>query len=448
MLLAGCAGIGDDGDSPLPGEGEDDRIIERRLTPVDRNASEVTVAADPTDPTHVVAGANSNGPQGAGFDLYESEDAGDTWDAGLYQADEIREPTEGPTYEAISDPVLEFASDGTLYLSGLALIPGSAIFVAVSPDGDVDFEDTYVVDESDPLANFNDKEWLGVSPETGTLIVAWQKEPAVDQLRGVEARTGIDADVGRIVSSRSTDDGETWSDPAEVSRGMHSNGTQVAFTEGGTAHMIWTNYETDTIDYVRSTDDGETWTDPEPIGPVDTVDAYPRYQRMHTLPALASDEDGQALYAVYHDESTGDADVLAVASGDAGRSWSQPVRVNDDLASSGAIQFYPWATVGPAGDVHVSWYDSRIDPETPTFEFYHASAPGPGLNFTPNHPVSNATFTPFANSTDATGDDAGSVTLGDYTGIAASEAGVFPGWADARNGSAKVYAARLPLAAR
>lgn len=439
VALAGCVGTEPDPEDELDEPAEE--TLEARLTPEERSASEVTVAADPTDPEHVVAAANSNGPEGAGFDLYASQDAGTSWTASIYQPDDVRQPPDGSTFEAISDPVLAFGPEGTLYLAGLAYLPTSAIFVAVSPDGDTSFEETHIVHESDVASSFNDKEWLGVNPETGTLHTAWQQEPAMDQLRQIQHEAGVDADVGEIVFSRSTDGGETWTDPTVVSRGMQSNGTQVAFTQGGIAHMIWVNYETNTIDHVRSTDDGETWSEPEPIAPVDTVPPFDRYQRMHTLPALASDEDGRALYAVWHDDANGDADVLAVASPDEGQTWTDPVRVHHDTRGNGVIQMYPWAAVGPEDRVHVAWYDARENPDEPALGFYHASAPGPGLNFTPAERVSTETFTPFAGDSD----DNGTVTLGDYTGLAVSEAGIFPGWADARNNSAEVYAARLAV---
>ncbi len=437
VLVAGCLGTSDEDGTQAP-DGEQPRVLESPLTPEDREASEVAIATDPTDPAHVVAAANSDTSQEDAFGVYETTDAGQTWTATSYPADEVRQPPEGPPFDAISDPVPAFGPDGTLYLAGLAFLPTSAIFVAESPDGDASFETTHIVHESDVAGRFNDKEWLGVNPRTGTLHMAWQTEPAMDQLRGIEHETGLDVDVGEIVYTRSTDGGDSWTEPEVVSRGLHSNGTQVAFTENA-AHMIWTNYETKTIDYVRSTDDGQTWTDPVGIGPVTPVAPYERYPRMHTLPSLAADETGSGIYGVYHDAANGDADVLALASADEGDEWSEPVRVHDDEANNGVIQFYPWAAVDPAGSLHVTWYDARPNPDEPTFGFYHASAEGPGLNFSASQPVSNETFTPFAGEQASNG----TITLGDYTGLAASEAGIFPAWTDGRDGRAVVYGARI-----
>ncbi|PSG98022.1 hypothetical protein BRD56_02350 [Thermoplasmatales archaeon SW_10_69_26] len=438
VLSSGCLGALDTDQADAPDDLAEEPIREAQLSPGDRSASEVAVATDPTNPAHVVAAANSDTSEEDGFGVYETTDAGQTWNATSYTADEVRQPPEGPSFEAISDPVPAFGPEGTLYLAGLTVLPTSAIFVAESPDGDQVFEETHIVHESDVASEFNDKEWLGVNPRTGTLHVAWQQEPALDQLRQLEQEAGVDADIGEIVHSRSTDGGDSWTDPRVVSRGMQSNGTQIAFT-AEKAHMIWVNYDANTIDHVTSTDDGETWSDPEPIAPVATVAPYERYQRMHTLPALAADETGSDVYAVWHDSAHGDADVLAAASPDAGETWTDPVRVHDDEPGNGVIQFYPWATVDPDGNLHVTWYDARHNPQEPTFAYHHALAEGPALNFTPTGPVSNETFTPFA------GDEQGNgtVTLGDYTGVAASEAGVFPAWADARENRAQVFGARV-----
>lgn len=446
VVLAGCLGFSTtDEPSDDPGSGPPG-IVESRLTPSDQSASEVSIQANPVDPLHLVAAANSEG----GFGVYVTRDGGDTWTAHRFDPEDAQTGPAGPSrYTALSDPVVAFAPDGErVYLAALAYLPTSAVVVAVSEDGGASFDETHVVAESEPGATFNDKEWLGVNPETGTLLVAWQREPALDQLRGVEQATGVDADVGWIVVSRSTDEGRSWSTPEIVSRGMHSNGTQIAFTQGGRAHVAWVNYETNTLDHIASDDDGQTWTDPEAIADVDTVPSYPRYQRMHTLPAMVADEDGQAVYVVWHDDRHGDADVMAVASSDAGETWGEVTRVNADPVGNGAAQIYPWAAVGPDERVHVSWYDTREDPDPPRLRFYHASAPGPSLAFSNETPVSTTAFTAFCEEAPGGPTDAGSCTeqrsLGDYTSLAASSAGVFPAWADGRGEASAIYAARLP----
>ena len=45
-----------------------------------------------------------------------------------------------------------------------------------------------------------------------------------------------------------------------------------------------------------------------------------------------------------------------------GRSYSGPVRVNQDPANGDADQFQPWMAVTPSGQVNISFFDRRNDP--------------------------------------------------------------------------------------
>jgi hypothetical protein len=442
LVLPGCVGglvTPSSTDAPLPGPDPVEEL-ERRLTPEDVSASEVHIETDPGQPRHLVAAANAQG----GFDVYVSWDAGGSWNRTHVSPEDVASAAGHPGFAALSDPVVAFGPDGMVYLSGLAYVPTSAVVVAESTDGGETWTEANVVHESDPATSFNDKEWMAVSPVTGSIVVAWQKEPAVDQLRRLDGTVpAVDPDPGNIVVSRSEDGGESWSEPVEVDRGRDNNGTQVLFTPDGRAHLLWMNYERRAIDYVVSHDDGRTWTDPEAIAEgIAVVPPYDRYQRMHTLPGFAAGPDGEVLAAVWHDRRAGDADVWAVASGDGGQTWTDEVRVNQDERGNGVIQIYPWVEVGPEGRIHASWYDASADPEEPLFRYHRGVAPGPGLGFVPSGPASEEAFTAFASRDSEEDTHRG---LGDYTGIAASEAGVFPAWADGRGNESRIFAARLPI---
>ncbi len=437
LLSAGCTTPTPT--DPAPGAGEGLDALDRTLTPMNRSASEVSIAHDPTHARHLVAAANSDG----GFGVYVSWDAGETWNATWVSPEDVANATDHPVgFLGLSDPVVAFAPDGTPYLAGLAYLPTSTVFVLESPDGGETWTTGSIVHESDVAGSFNDKEWLAVNPATGTLVVAWQQEPALDQLRGVEDQTGLDVDVGNIVVSRSTDGGETWTEPMEVDRGMHNNGTAIAFTPGGTAHLTWLNYEEGTLDHVTSTTDGETWTAPEPVAEVDLVEPYERYQRMHTLPGLSvGGPNGSTVAATWHDDRQGDADVLVAASFDGGETWTTK-RVHHDEAGNGVIQFYPWVHVDAEGRIHASYYTSAPDPTHPRFRYAMQTAPAGTLDFGEMVYASNTTFTAF---TAPNGSDEEHRSLGDYTSITVTEHGVFPAWADGRGNESKVHVARVAL---
>lgn len=438
--LAGC--VAEPGDTPDdPVDLDTWRVVaEARATPENVSASEVSIAVDPIDPRHAVAAANSQG----GFGVYVTRDGGATWKAQVYAAARVDPGPNGQgRFAGLSDPVVAFEADGTVWLAGLAIIPTSSVWVASSDDGGTTWSDGIIVHESDLAGSFNDKEWLGIHPETGTMLVTWQKEPLIDSLRSVEASTGADVDVGDVVVSRSTDGGQTWSLFEKVSRGFHSNGTQVAYTADGRTHLLWVNYEDGgTLDYAYSDDDGATFSDPKPVASVDVVPPFDRYGRMHTLPALVADANGTSLYAVWHDERNGDADVYSVASHDAGATWGDEVRVPAGAAGDGVIQLYPWAAVDADGRLHVTYYDAAADPDCPLFHYAHAVSDDGGASFAYPGNLSSEGFSVFQSS--ACGNQMGH-SFGDYTGAAGGPAGVYAAWADGRHEETSVYVARTSL---
>lgn len=324
----------------------------RGVTPHDDSASEVSIAVDPTDPLHVVAAANAGG----GFAVYTSRDGGCTWWAERLTALSLF-GVQGLAATSLSDPAVAFSPDGTLRLAGLALLPTSQVFLASRATADGNWHGT-VVWRSDVAAAFNDKEWVGVSPSTGTIVVAWQREPAMDSLRGVEqsvaaaAGTSPDLDVGQVVVSRSTDGGQSWSLPTYAGSSLHSNGTQLAVTADGAWHLAWVDYEQPALMHSVSTDDGQTWGRPERIAPLHIVHGFSGFTRMHTLPGLAT--DGTRLTIAWHDAGADTADVL-VSTWSNG-TWSEAQRVPDDAAGADRVQIYPWVAYDDAGRLHVTYY--------------------------------------------------------------------------------------------
>jgi len=57
-----------------------------------------------------------------------------------------------------------------------------------------------------------------------------------------------------------------------------------------------------------------------------------------------------------------DTDVFLSKSTDGGRTWSPPVRVNQDPEGNDRDQWFPWVAVAPDGRVDVVFYDRRDDP--------------------------------------------------------------------------------------
>jgi hypothetical protein len=111
---------------------------------------------------------------------------------------------------------------------------------------------------------------------------------------------------------------------------------------------------------IRSTDGGNTWSDPTVIARQQVAEVTINGQTLRTgdtLPAYAAGPEGN-LYAVWQDgrfSPTGNAKIAFSMSTDAGATWSTPIRVDQSVGNAPA--FTPQITVSPSGTVAVEYYD-------------------------------------------------------------------------------------------
>jgi hypothetical protein len=116
----------------------------------------------------------------------------------------------------------------------------------------------------------------------------------------------------------------------------------------------------------RSTDGGQTWST---VGTAASGIATPpgRYANttfrdgIENTYAVGTHLDGQGqypMYVAYEDYSAGVDNILLTASYDAGRTWSAPIQVNDNMVP--VDEFQPNLDVGANGTVTVAFYDRRL----------------------------------------------------------------------------------------
>ena len=121
-----------------------------------------------------------------------------------------------------------------------------------------------------------------------------------------------------------------------------------------------------------------------------------------------------------------DTQVELIYSDDDGVTWSGPIAVDPGDQS----EFLPSIDVDPTtGNVAVSWYDSRTDPDNKQVQFYAALSNDGGTSFLPGFQVSDGTSdatNPLIAPTSAEGRN----QFGDYTTTAFSGGVFFPIWAD------------------
>lgn len=394
--------------------------VVRVTDPEARRPCEVSVAINPTNPDHVVAvsmqAGRPGGPRSSNY-AYVSTDGGRTWKT---------VPAPNPGGRVQGDDAIAFGPDGTAHHAYIAfdgirvarpLRAFNGIFVSSSRDGVAWNDPVPVVDHLNTVEPFEDKPYLVVdasadSPHRGNVYVAWTRFDVYGS-KAAEHKT-------HVYISRSRDGGKSFSVPWRISDVpgdcLDSDNTVMgampATGPKGEVYVTWAGPRGIVFD--KSTDGG--WT----FGSDITVAANPPggwdlpaagIPRHNGLPVIGVDlsqsKHRGAIYVNWIDERNGDLDVFLASSRDAGATWSEPVRVNDDPKGNGKAQLFTWMAVDRVdGSVNVLFFDRRDQPDTNTEVVLARSVDG-GRTFA-NHRIKQA---PFACER--------GVFFGDYIGIAA-----------------------------
>lgn len=249
------------------------------------------------------------------------------------------------------------------------------------------------------------------SPYAGTLYVGWIEWQISQSI---------------MLFSRSSDQGQTWSEPIRISThaGLprDDNGSVGGFVQAvapdGGIYAVWA--DGNTIVLTESHDGGRTFSPSHPV--VETGAPYfgetTAISRVEGFPQIALDARHNLLYVCWSDYTNGDIDVFLASSSDRGRTWSKPIRVNDDKLHNGLDQFYQWMTVDRStGAVYLEFYDRRNDPRNVKAQITLARSTNGGKTFT-NYSWTNAAFNPEG------------AFLGDYTWLAADHDHIYAAWTE------------------
>jgi hypothetical protein len=385
------------------------------LTPEPGPFTEPSIAVDPSNPRQIVAVYQDN------VHASYSRDAGQSWKSAANVAP--------ANFRVSGDVSTTFDKDGNAFICYIAFdklgtfnywghgATRNGVFVRRSLDAGATWETSDVPVAEQPTlpgVPFEDKPYIVAdttsSRHAGNLYVGWTRWSLIDS---------------KILFSRSTDHGKSWSPAIEIDRqpGLprDDNGAAEGFdgTVGpdGRLYAIWSqdNY----IFFTISRDGGKTFSRARPI--IHTApSSFPiqGLDRANGFPQIAINPASQRLYVTWSDYRNGDIDVFCSTSIDHGKKWSEPVRVNNDPVHDGADQFFQWLAVDPSdGSANVVFYDRRSDPSNRTQTVTLARSTDNGLSF------QNYAWT--TNRFDASG-----VFFGDYIGIAASAGRVYAAWTE------------------
>jgi hypothetical protein len=477
--------------------------------------SEPTVAQDPLNPNHLMAGSKmyeNNEAYLFKVGTYESFDGGRSWRdygqlPGYCQADGECDPQDAERYRVVSDPTIAWDDEGSAYINVLDALGGTSNFrgfnmtAHVKKPGKPWSEPIVVHDNrSDPLSEqllLDDKNWIAVDNVTdadgaqnkpgdgkvGTIYICWSFDGTADPTGNVPLP------VQQIVLMRSRDGGQTWGGyspgdnvPQQLSaKGAVSGiGCHIAIGPTGEVYVTWYDNQAQALMQVFSSDRGETFTPPVPIAFITGVDEPFAGQAFRNLsiPASAVDAKGNVYVVVASANGQGSpvtegtrelgrqlktgkvnleelrrkytgysrpanninrqymakgdgagpesgSDVVMFKSTDQGNSYGGPVRVNQDPKNGDSDQFQPWIAVTRKGQVNVSFFDRRNDPDNFFIDTYLARSNDGGQSFFDLR-VSESLWDPSVNApTSVSGK-----FIGDYQGLAADDGFAYPFWND------------------
>jgi hypothetical protein len=405
----------------------------------ERQQNESTAAVNPNNTSRMTAGSNdycalpTTTDAYAGF--YYTTNGGASWTDSLlpgYPTDTSAEGSDcsiSPQHCLVinsGDPVQAWDRWGHLFYGVLGfnrVQPGNGSIFAARYDwpnsaARPDYRWTAVVAKGTPSQPFaglsNDKVQLEVdrgvnSPYAGNASRPWGNVYVCwARFTGVAGNNGV-------FFSRSTDGGETYSQPQKISDSIHgSQFCDIAVTSNGTVFVAWRQFEfnmgqlqRDAVAWTKSTDGGATFAKPAVAkefvhwdvgdgssrdcgdGPSACESGYVFFREDSQVRITADPTDTTrpgAAYVVFNatvpgtETPTGSTyetvepgvgsqgQIYFIKTVNGGTDWSAPARITPTLAKG--HQFFPDIDAN-AGELHVVWQDSRNDtasgpPSTPS----------------------------------------------------------------------------------
>jgi hypothetical protein len=414
--------------------------------------AEVDIAVNPKDPLNVFV-ASKDLDRKASDCVWAvgqvTKDGGKTWKTTYVGGLAAERPQTSVFYgwHCITDPILAFNKDGTLFYSlqmykydpvgvpkvsdplGLVTLPPDMglQLIAVSHDGGASFPETYVMHGGDSGGLlFDDYMRMAANPVTGTVYTIWNQLTAnaapvgqsIPMMVAFKPGSGPgQTQVQPPVYFPNTGAAVSEQDPNGLTLGesgivADSKGTVYAWLGGfNSPGQAW---------FATSTDDGQTFTpltkafDFTPMGSLQNS-TY----RTGTSVELAVDDSGGdhdgCLYAVWggHEPaSVGPSDIYVRTSCNGGQRWSDPILVNAEHRQDG--QWMPRVSVDGLGTVHVV-YATRAYATNHTFmDLEHAYSLDGGLTWR----TEKVTSTPFDGQKGI--HQNGFPFIGDYIGISSA----------------------------
>lgn len=400
------------------------KIYENSAYPL--GTCEPSIVVNPTNPANVIAGSILDR-------FYVSLDSGKTWS-------ESQLSSKSGVY---GDPCLVADKENHVYYLHLSDPEGKGwsseklldrIVVQRSDDGGkIWVEDSYMGLNA---PKDQDKEWAAVDLRNGNIVATWTQ---FDKYNSKNPD-----DHSNILFSSSTDLGKTWSDPIQINElqgdclddDQTTEGAVPTFGPKGEIYVAWSYDEK--IYFDRSLDFGKTWLDKDVLvanQPGGWTMDIKGLSRCNGMPVTGCDVSGGAfngaIYVCWGQKDKTNGEILFASSMNKGKTWSKPIRVNDDEGTKD--QFLPWMSVDPVtGYIYVVFYDRRNYDDSKT-DVYLAYSKDAGQTWV-NEKISDTPFKP-----------AQLIFFGDYNNISAYDSIIRPIWTRYEKGKLSVWTALINM---
>ncbi len=398
-------------------------FAQNRLISIANNPNEPSIVIDPKNPNRLIAAANLD-------NYYISQDTGYTW----------TEHNLNSSYGVWGDPALFVDTSGNFYFFHLSNPPGGnwidRVVCQKSSDNGKTWTDGSYAGLNGTKAQ--DKVWCAIDRRTNNMYISWTQ---FDHYGSFNSK-----DSSIILFSKSTDGGASWSTPLRINKVAGDcidsdntvEGAVPAVGPNGEIYISWAG--PNGLVFNKSLDQGKTWLNSEIF--VSSIPGGWDYEisgiyRANGLPVTTCDvsngPDRGTIYINWSDQRNGnsDTDIWLVKSSDGGKTWTAPVKVNND--NSKRQQFFTFMTIDQSnGYLYFIFYDRRNYADDSTDVYLAVSTDG-GTSFI-NRKISQSPF--FPNS---------GVFFGDYTNITASNGIVRPIWTRLNNGQLSIWTDVTPL---
>ena len=416
-----------------------------------RMQNESSIAVSPKNPDFLISSAVDYRDNSSTW-IYISKDGGRSW-----VNKNLGKPF--PEWRSTNDPSVAFDMDGVGYLvyggfgknnSEIPTISGeNGVFIAKSTNQGETWKAHIPIilhtGEQTLDSTFEDKYYISIdnskeSPYFNDIYVPWKRVTPRDSAT-------------QIVISKSTDKGETWSIPVNVSDRLPGSSEDTTFGQSfplaafgpdGTVYVVWNHGIEHGVGFARSDDGGKTFTDARIIhhynifGKTKYIEGQGYRHtvkgkvRAEAYPVIVTDiregERNGYLYLCWAADSI--PNIYFSRSTDKGDTWSDPIIVHSVQTND---QFWPWLSIDPMnGDLAIMYLDSRDDPENFLVDCYVSYSSNGGLTWIDRRASdvnSDLTKNPFRANAFA----------GDYSGCAFYDGIIYPSWVDMRNAEESIY---------